>query len=279
MKLGVESFTIIDDITADLEGTLKKLQDLDFRYVEWLNRNSSSVIGAGFGLSPAETVKLYSKYGIKVVGAIASDAPNWKTFYFDIDKVKRVIDWYAEAGCSTFGTAIDFFGDVDFLERRLEAYNKIGEVCKNAGMSFMYHNHAHEWVELDGKLIWDRIVEGTDPDLVGFDVDTYWAYRAMVDPAELIKKLGSRVKSIHVKDFPKGREEFRDLNKLQIKATPEDFTECGKGVIDWQGIVDVCNQVGVPYMFVEQDYTRLASKYETLRDSKAYMKTLNGVVE
>ena len=277
MKLGVESFTIIDDITKDLEGTLAKLQDLGFRYIEWLNRNSSTVIGAGFGLPPQETLKIFGKYGIKIVGSIASDGPNWKTFYFETDKVKRVIDWYQEAGCSTFGTAIDFFADMDFLKRRIEAYNKIGQICKDAGMSFMYHNHSHEWAEIEGKPIFDRIVEETDPDLVGFDLDTYWAYRGMQDPAELIRKLGSRVKSIHVKDFPAGREAFRNLNGDLGKAVPEDFTECGKGVINWQEIVDACNETGVPYMFVEQDHTSLASKYETLRDSKAYMETLKGV--
>ncbi len=276
MKLGVESFTIIDDITNDLEGTLKKLQDLGFTSIEWLNRNSSSVIGAGFGKAPGETVKLFGDYGIQIVGAIASDAPNWKTFYFDIDKVQRVIDWYAEAGATTFGTAIDFFPDIDFLNRRLDAYNEIGRRCKAAGLNFMYHNHAHEWVDLEGKLIIDRIIEGTDPDLVGFDLDTYWAYRAMVDPTELIRKLGSRVKSIHVKDFPAARMAYRDLTKGG-QATPEEFTECGKGVIDWQSIVNACNEIGVPYMFVEQDHTSLASKYETLRDSRAYMLTLDGV--
>lgn len=276
MKLGAESFTIIDDITADLEGTLAKLQALDFKYLEWLNRNSSTNIGIG-GRTPQEARKLLAGYGITVVGAIASDAPNWKTFYLDTDAVKRVIDWYQELGCTTFGTAIDFFPDLDFLERRLEAYNKIGGICKAAGMSFMYHNHSHEWADLEGKTVFDRIVEGTDPELVGFDVDTYWAYRGNVDPTGLIRKLGRRVKSIHVKDFPVHREEFRDISGDLGKAVPADFTECGKGVIDWQSIVDACNEIGVPYMFVEQDHTALASKYETLRDSRAYMRTLRGV--
>lgn len=277
MKLGVESFTIIDDVSKDLEGTLKKLSDLGFRYIEWLNRNSSTVIGAGFGLSPADTLKIFNRYDMKIVGAIASDGPNWKTFYFDTDKVKKVIDWYQQAGCTTFGTAIDFFGDLDFLKRRIEAYNRIGEICKNAGMSFMYHNHSHEWAVMEGKTIFDRIVDETDSELVGFDLDTYWAYRGMQDSAALIRELKSRIKSIHVKDFPLGREEFRDLNGDLSKAVPEDFTECGKGVIQWQEIVNACNEVGVPYMFVEQDHTSLSSKYETLRDSRAYMYKLEGV--
>ena len=182
MKLGVESFTIIDDVTRDLEGTLKKLHDIGFRYVEWLNRNSSTVIGAGFGLPPRETAKIFDGCGMKLVGCIASDSSNWKTFYFDYDKVQRVIDWYQEFGCTTFGTAIDFFEDGDFLKRRLDAYNELGRRCKAAGMDFMYHNHSHEWAVVDGKTIFDHIVAETDPDLVGFDLDVYWAYRAAQDP-------------------------------------------------------------------------------------------------
>ena len=295
MKLGFESFTVLDDSYQDFEGTLKKLADMGFKYVEWLNSYKHATVpdpGLGNGMSPKEAVKIFSDFGITLVGGIfTSSHQDMETELFDMDKVQARIDWYSEAGCTTLGIAEDYFQNSEFFKRRLDAYNEIGRRCKAAGLSFMYHNHYHEWQLIDGEPIFPQLIARTDPDLVGFDYDVYWGLRGLVNPVKFIEQLGSRIKSMHAKDFPFERLDVINAARQHLDPNvpltfkqdymnfvfPEDFTECGTGVIKWQEVIDAGNKAGIPYIFVEQDHTALPSKYECLKVSRDYLLTLNGL--
>ena len=295
MKLGIESFTVLDDSYQDFRGTLQKISDMGFQYIEWLNSYKHATVqdpGLGNGMSPQEAVKTFADYGITLVGGIfTSSHAEMETELFDMDKIQRRIDWYGEAGCKTLGVAEDYFQNSEFFKKRLDAYNEIGRRCKQAGLSFMYHNHYHEWQLIDGEPIFPQLIARTDPDLVGFDYDVYWGLRGLVNPVKFIEMLGSRIKSMHAKDFPFERldvinaaQQHLDPNvPLTFKEDymnfvfPEDFTECGTGVIKWQEVIDAGNKVGIPYIFVEQDHTKYPTKYECLEASKQYLLTLNGL--
>ena len=289
MKLGVQAFTILDECLNDFEGTLKSIQDLGFKYLEWINISADKDPGLGNGLSSKESLKIFADNDIELTGAIfvGSDTKN---LLFDFDKVQRIIDWYHEAGCNTLGIADDKFVDADFFKRRMEAYNEIGRRCKDAGISWMYHNHFHELQLLNGKTIMSQILELTDPDLVGFAWDVYWGLRGLVDPVKFIRENGKRMKSMHCKDYPFDKLDIVNMSKMlnpDKLLTFEDgdyydfvgqdeFIECGQGIIKWQEVVDAANDVGCPYMFVEQDFSTY-SKFDCLDISKKYLETLSGV--
>lgn len=292
MKLGFESFTIFKDFLEDFERTLAKLDGLGFKYLEWLNVNAGNDPGLGNGYTPVQAKKVFADHGLTLVGGIFAGADQ-ETLVYDMDKIQRIIDWYAQAGCSTIGLGADYFPNADFLKRRMETYNEIGRKCKDAGLSFLYHNHFHEQQHIDGRPILDQIIEMTDPELVGFDWDAYWSLRGLMDPVKMVKRLGGRIKSMHCKDFPFERLDYVNITRrLKIDeplsfsqddqafdmslVDPEDFIECGQGVLKWQEIVDAANEAGVPYMFVEQDYSK-HDLYECLGISKDYMLRLNGI--
>ena len=60
-------------------------------------------------------------------------------------------------------------------------------------------------------------------------------------------------------------------------VTPQDFIECGSGFINWQDVITQANKFHIPYMFVEQDHTTYADKFESLRASKDYLLSLRGL--
>lgn len=292
MKLGVESFTMMKDFREDFYGTLKRVSDLGLHYVEWLASISEEDHGMGLGLTPKEAVEVFDDYGMKLTGCIFV-CKNSREIVFQYDEIQKIIDWYQEAGCTAIGLANDFFVDEEFFKRRMEAYNEIGRRCKEAGMVWTYHNHFHEQQKINGKTVLELMVEMTDPESVGFDWDVYWGVRGLVDPVENIRKLGNRIKRFHCKDFPFNRLDHiniaknlpdelvgwdnRDKFSAYKMVKPEDFTECGRGIIKWQDVVDAANEFDIPYMFVEQDYTTYPDKYESLAVSRDYLLKLNGL--
>ena len=289
MILGVESFTILDECLKDFEGSLRAVHDLGFKYVEWLNLSADEDPGLGNGLSPKEARKAFADNGLILTGAIFVGSDK-KNLFFDMDQIQLVIEWYQEAGCTTLGIADDKFIDTDFFKRRMEAYNEIGRRCQDAGLHWMYHNHFHEQQHLNGRTILEQMLEMTDPELVGFDLDVYWALRGLVDPVKFIRENGQRIKALHCKDFPFDKLDVVNVAKMLDPNVPlgfegkdyydylseAEFIECGQGIIKWQDVVDAGNAVGCPYMFVEQDFSKY-SKYESLRISRDYLETLNGL--
>ena len=293
MKLGIQSVTMIADLMQDFYGTMDKMKNIGLRYVEWLARVSREDPGIGRGISPQEAKKLFADYGMELTGAVVR-FPNQLEDVKDMDFVQKVIDWYAEAGCSTIGLTTDYFIDPEFFKKRMDLYNVLGGKCKEAGMTWVYHNHFHETQKIGDKMILDLMMEYTDPDKVGFCWDVYWGLRGFLNPVETVERIGHRIKRLHCKDFPFDQLERVNLAKIlpedvlmnwENRETydaykviePGDFIECGKGIIKWQEVVDAANAHNIPYMFVEQDHTKYADKFESLRVSKKYLEKLNGL--
>ncbi len=116
--------------------------------------------------------------------------------------------------------------------------NAAGARCREHGVTFCYHNHAHEIVhDLFGL---ERILRGTDPENVHLCVDTYWVARGGQDPVDIISRLGDRIGFMHLKDM----------------APDGDFAEVGQGRLDWEGIRKAVTAAGIPLAMVEQDRTK-----------------------
>lgn len=79
-------------------------------------------------------------------------------------------------------------------------YNEIGKRCKQHGLQFGYHNHAHEFQKVEGKVMYDYMLENTDPDYVFFQMDVYWVVRGQSCPVDYFNKYPGRFKMFHIKD-------------------------------------------------------------------------------
>ena len=78
--------------------------------------------------------------------------------------------------------------------------NEIGKLVKENGMMFGYHNHSHEFEEVEGIPAYDFMVQNTDPEYVFYEMDVYWADNARVSPVEYFKKYPGRFTCLHIKD-------------------------------------------------------------------------------
>ena len=87
------------------------------------------------------------------------------------------------------------------LDAYCKYFNEIGKRCNANGISFGYHNHAHEFSKVEGKdVMYDYMLANTDPQYVFFEMDVYWAVIGKASPVDYFKKYPGRFKLLHIKD-------------------------------------------------------------------------------
>lgn len=153
---------------------------------------------------------------------------------------------------------------MDDFKRIADDFNKQGEICKKHGIKFAYHNHAYTFIELEGQIPHDYLLENTDPELVEFEMDTYWVYTAGKDPIAYIKKYPNRFTLGHVKD-KSGDFEFSE---------PNGSTIIGTGIMDFPSILRAGMDNGMDYFIVEQERFEGTTPLEAAEKNAAFMKSL-----
>lgn len=116
-------------------------------------------------------------------------------------------------------------------------FNAIGAKCKEAGLGFGYHNHSHEFRKVEDKVVYDFLLENTDPELVFLQMDVYWAVQGAASPVEYFKKYPGRFKVLHIKDYSalgqSGMVGFDAIfNNFEYSGTQDiiveiEFSTCG----------------------------------------------------
>ena len=149
--------------------------------------------------------------------------------------------------------------DAEQFKYEAGVLNRLGAIYRDNGFQMIYHNHDVEFTMCDGVYGLDILRENTDPDLVWFELDTHWISRGGADPADTIRRFGSRAAIIHCKD----------------KTEDDFFAPVGEGVLDFPGIVKAALESGVKRFIVEQDAHRKPS-LECARVSYAAMSKLLG---
>ena len=184
---GLQLFSLRDITDKDLEGALKAVAEMGYKYVEY----------AGFFGHPAEQVKAWQdKYGL----ACSGTHTGWGELL--PENIEATIAYHKTIG----NTNIIVPGaDLRTLEK-IEAFCAVMNAAQvrlaEEGISLGYHNHSHEFVVMPwGSTIHSELEKRGTFD---FEIDTYWAFNAGLDPVAVLDRLADRVKVIHLKDGFKG---------------------------------------------------------------------------
>jgi len=131
-------------------------------------------------------------------------------------------------------------------------FNKWGEYAKDHGLRFAFHNHNYEFQKFAAgtkpAVGYDVLINETDPALVSFEMDCYWITQSGNDPLAMMKRLGRRVRMLHLKDRQPGA-----VASQVMDADAEHFAEVGTGTIHWRAILEAAQKHDVEHYFVEQD--------------------------
>ena len=182
MDYGLQLYSVRDVTEQDLEGTLKKVAEIGYRYVEF----------AGFFGHSAEEVKaMLDRYGLIVsgthsgLGDLDADFAGTVKYHHTIGNTNYIVP-----GAPTW-TAAE-------LDETIAKMNKYKPMLEAEGIRLAYHNHDGEFKpNADGQIPHEEMERRTDID---FQIDTFWAFVAGKDPVEVITRLKDRVHVIHLKD-------------------------------------------------------------------------------
>jgi len=136
--------------------------------------------------------------------------------------------------------------------RAAEEMNKIGEQTRKAGIQLGFHNHHFEFREIDGVLIYDKLMSVLDPKLVKMQFQVAvisLGYQAVT----FFRKYPGRFVSLHLADW----------SSAEKKAVP-----VGKGVVDWKQLFAAAKPAGVKNYYVEMEMDALKASYPYLHALK-----------
>ncbi len=191
-------------------------------------------------LSAEEMKALLAKHGLQVVSshapmsALETDLETVIAFHKAIGNTVLVVPFLAPDDRGKDSAAWTQLGN------RLAA---IGQRCKDAGMTLLYHNHAFEMEVIEGKLAIDWLLEGAPADLLGFEIDLAWVQRGGQNGVELLQRYAGRCPRVHCKDLaPAGQNEDQ-----------MGFADVGHGVLDWAALLPAAKAAGAEWYIVEHD--------------------------
>jgi sugar phosphate isomerase/epimerase len=259
-KMGLQLFTVRAPLAADLTGTLRRIAELGYQEVETY----------GFDADGLAYYKLPARAFAGRLGDHGLTAPSG---HYDLNRFATAsaddLNRYVDAcitGAKAIGQSYITWPYLDPPSRLLEAFkavvdrlNLVGKRVAEAGLSFAYHNHGYEFVEQDGQVPYDILLNGTDPALVKLEVDLYWLAHDSKQPARYwFDKAPGRFVMWHVKDMHK---------------VSHDYTELGNGSIDYTTIWPDAERSGMKHFFVEQGGNFTRDPMQSIADGAAYVKT------
>ena len=246
--VGIQLYTVRDDMKKDPEGTLKKLAAIGYKYVEAAGYADRKF----YGYSIPDFKKLLKATGLKMEsGHSFLGSEQWDKSTNDFtDEWKHSIEDAAAVGMKYLispGVDEGLCKTMDSFRHYMNMFDKTGELCKKSGIHFAFHNEDYEFNHrLDGKLIYDLILQTTNKNLVWQQMDIGNMYEPGGRALHFLKEYPGRFFSMHVKDEMK-RDSPGPDGKLY------ENTVLGKGAMPVKEIIDYARKTGTRYFIIEQE--------------------------
>ena len=247
--IALQMYTLREPAKKDLPGTLKKVRDMGWEYVQWSGMPDLPADEIRKALDDADLKAIASHCGLQG---------------FEDDFEKEVAFWktVGNADVAPGGMMSDCRKDLEAWLRGAARLDAVASRLKEVGMRLSYHNHDWEFETFDGdeRAKIDILMDVTT-DLCA-DLDLAWVFLSGADPAAYIKKFKNRCPMIHAKDCLEKR----------LLGRRAQFMPLGQGVLDWDAIFEAGKEAGVEWYIYEQDN---ADKdiFECAQESFDFLKT------
>jgi sugar phosphate isomerase/epimerase len=246
VAIGLQLYTVREDLKKDLDGTLRAVAAIGYRLIE---------LGEDDLLAPALRDAIASA-GLTCLGGLCqthhlaeqADATIARATTLGYRYLSCAWPQGLDAGFRVNPARTANALTLDDYRRLAELFNRVGEKCHQAGMQLVYHSHNFEFRPIDGTEPFDLLVRQTDPKFFQIELDTYWVARAGRDPVDFFRKYPGRVVTLHIKDMKAVSGPIFDAD-----AGRDAFTEVGNGSMDWKRILASADEAGVRHAFAEQD--------------------------
>lgn len=250
-SIGLQLYTLRDVIMKDVKGTLQSVATWGYKEVETYGYREGKL----FGMPVTEFGSYMKSLGVSVASGhygIEQTTSNWDKACSDAQSMGQkyvVVLWMDKK----------YYSSLDELKKTCETLNKAAETAQKYKLRMGYHNHAFEFDSVEGKVIFDVMLEELDPKLVTMEMDLYWVVRANQDPLTYFSKYPGRFELWHVKDMD--------------KTNRENNADVGTGSMDFPALFSSAKKAGMKKFFVEQETYPLNPMLSTENCIK-YLKTI-----
>ncbi len=260
--IGIQLYTVRDAMAADVPGTLKKVADMGYKYLELANYEN----GKFYGYVPSEFKKLVDGLGMEIISSHTQVEGAGVT----LDSARKMAEDHVKIGskyCIEPWIVEEMRTTIASFQRMAANWNQIGKIMKEFGMQFGYHNHNFEFATVEGKVpYFDVMLAELDKELVILELDMFWASKAGHNPVDLINKYPGRFQLFHFKDMYTKQDPFFEVIK-------DDIAPVGEGVIDFKAIYAARETAGMKYLIVEEDQSRSGDMLGDIQKSITNLQT------
>lgn len=237
----IQLYSLREETEKDFLGTLKKVAEMGYEGVEF----------AGYGgLEAFELKREMDKLGLRAAGShvqlaeLENNLDNVIAFQKVLGNKHIICPFLAEEARA----------DLAAYEKTRKKLVKIAHKVAEEGLIFSYHNHDFELVEMEGVKPLEHLL---DTDEIHAELDVYWLTKAGESPADWMQRYAHKTNLVHLKDMTTDEEQY--------------FAELGTGGIDVLEIIKLSEAIGVEWLIVEQDDSKIGA-LESAEVSIEYLK-------
>ena len=246
-QIGLQIYSLARELYEDVPGGLKKIGQMGYSTLELAGYRDGKIND----IEMSDFRKMAEDAGLKIVSSHLNPpireytssnkgeiADFWKKAADDHARVE--IPCIVQPGQPSTRSAEE-------VSLVCEVFNEAGRIAKSNGLIFGYHNHEMEFARVvpggnemifgrrfwgrntpEGmEIIYDGFLRQTDPELVIFELDVYWAVMGQVDPVEYMRKYPHRIKLLHIKDKAvlgqSGMMNFENIFKQAYENNIQDY--------------------------------------------------------
>lgn len=205
--IGLQLWSVRDTLCRNVRGTIAEVGRIGYKFVETIGYKD----GKFLKMEPKAFKALCDSNNILLLGSHtglnAPDSAHWDSTMIWWDKC---IDAHLAAGIKYI--VQPWMGDTAFrsisgLKLYCKYFNEVGKRCNAKGIRFGYHNHDREFIKIKGDsttadsvIIYDYLLQNTDPKNVTMELDLYWIHAGGGDALRYFNKYPGRFEIFHIKD-------------------------------------------------------------------------------
>ncbi|WP_339709211.1 sugar phosphate isomerase/epimerase [uncultured Kriegella sp.] len=242
-EIGLQLYSLRNEFKKDVPGTFAKIKSWGFTKVEDGNDGAQ-------GYSLKEYKALLAKNNLEIVSA---SAPFEELKNSPETVLKRAKDYGAKYVVCFWIPHKDTIFTIDDVKLALDVFNKAGKKLRAEGVTLAYHPHGYEFRPYGDATLMDYMI--TNSEYFDFEMDVYWFAHPGENPVEWLKKYPNEFKLMHLKDCKKGV-----VGNQNGRSDVDTNVTLGSGQINIAEIVTEAKKMGLKYLFIEDESTRVVQQ-------------------
>jgi sugar phosphate isomerase/epimerase len=212
--LGIQLYSVRDDIgPGDIRATFRRLAAMGFTHVEPYRILDD----------PDDFTAALGEAGLAATAAHANVVTAERDAYLSaagrLGLSTLIVPW----------TEPESLRDREGITRLANAVNDAAARAADQGIRIGYHNHDFEFRQhVDGTPAYEILTDQFAPEVV-LEVDTHWASIGGADVFELLPRLGSRARFLHVTNEPPDEEDL-PVRGVDVTGRMGEVIEAGRAI-------------------------------------------------